>query len=709
MGLQDLKKRYYNRELGWLNFNRRVLYQARDKRLPLLERVFFLNIFHSNLDEFYMKRVGSLKQQILAGVTDNSIDGRTAQNQIDEIKKRAVKMNQEMSDLLLDEILPALEDNEIHMLRWKKLTPSEKKWAQDFFDSREFPVLTPMAVDIGHPFPVISNLTISLAVALRPPGSEEMQFARIKIPDIFPSWVPIPESVAKDGSGTRFISMVEMVKAQIKKLFPNMEIKDVMTFRVTRSIETDSDKEGAEDLLEIIEEEIKQRRYATMVRLEHGPKPDPWLLNFLMEEMGLDEGDIHPFPISLEFKDLSEVSKLKIPEHRFSPWSPVVPLMFQDEDSSMFHQIRNQDILVHHPYESFAASVEKFVEDAARDTDVVAIKMTLYRTGENSAIVRSLIKAAERGKQVICLVELTARMDEERNIQWAQQMENAGVHVGYGIVGLKIHAKLTLVVRREKDEFRSYCHIGTGNYHSITGKLYTDFGLFTAKPSVTSEVVEVFHFLTGRSLKTDYDKLLVSPINLKSSFLQLIANEISNAINKKPSGIIAKFNSLQDKDIIDALYSASQAGVPIELMVRGFSCLIPGKKGLSENISVTSMLGRFLEHSRVFWFRNGKKNEIDGKFFIGSADWMSRNLLRRVEVVSPIEDKSCKEKIWETLMVHREDKRLAWDMNSDGEYKQRKAKSGQDAEGSQARLMKITQKRNEIFQPRPKNNPNTMR
>jgi polyphosphate kinase len=656
-----------------------------------------------------MKRVGSLKQQILAGVTDTSIDGRTAQNQVDEIKKRAVKMNQEMSTLLIDEILPSLEEAQIHLLKWKKLSVSEKRWAEDFFNSRVFPVLTPMAVDIGHPFPVISNLTISLAVALTPPGSDDLQFARIKIPDIFPSWIKIPESVAKEGSSTRFVSMVEVVKSQIKKLFPNMEIKEVMTFRVTRSIETDSDKEGAEDLLEMIEEEIRQRRYAPMVRLEHGPKPDPWLLSFLMEEMGLGEEDIYPFPISLEFKDLSEVSKLKMPEHRFAPWSPVVPMAFQDEDSSLFHQIRNGDLVVHHPYESFAASVEKFVDDAALDPDVVAIKMTLYRTGENSAIVRSLIKAAERGKQVVCLVELTARMDEERNIQWAQQMENAGVHVVYGIVGLKIHAKLTLVVRREKDEFRSYCHIGTGNYHSITGKLYTDFGLFTAKPEITSEVVEVFHFLTGRSLKTDYKQLLVSPINLKSSFLQLIANEISNAINKKPCGIFAKFNSLQDKDIIDALYSASQAGVPIELVVRGFSCLIPGKKGLSENIKVTSVLGRFLEHSRVFWFRAGQKNEIDGKFFIGSADWMSRNLLRRVEVVTPIEDKAGKEKIWEALMIHKNDQRLTWDMGADGEYKQRKPKISDDQNGSQEQLMLITQQRNEIFQPRPKNNPNTLR
>jgi polyphosphate kinase len=659
---------FLNREIGWLKFNERVLFQASDARNPLLERIRFLNIFHSNLDEFFMKRVGGLQRQHYAHVNPISPDGLTPEDQLKMIRERVLVLKEDVHNLLTKDLLPQLQAQQIFLLDWGQLLDAEKVWAAQFFRDRIFSVLTPMAVDPGHPFPLISSLSTSLAVSLVAPGEEDLLFARIKIPDVFPTWVRIPNT---EPGLERFVSVLDIIRNHLDQLFPRMKIQNVMAFRVTRNADIETESEGVEDLLEMIEEEVKQRRFAEVVRLEHGPNPDPWLLEFLVEELDLTLDDVYGYPIALEYKNLNAVANLNLPLLKFKPWTPVTLPNLVDESSNILNAIKANDILVHLPYESFSTSVERMIVTASQDPMVVAIKMTLYRTSENSPIVNALIRAAEMGKQVVCLIELKARFDEERNIFWAQAMEKAGVHVVYGIVGLKTHAKLALVVRRERDEFRSYVHIGTGNYHSQTAKLYTDFGLFTARPEITSEVVEIFHYLTGRSLKTDYKQLLVAPVNMKARFIEMIRAEIDNHKAGKPSGIVAKFNNLEDKSIIEALYEASRAGVPIQLIVRGFSCLRPGTPDLSENIQVISIVGPFLEHSRVFYFRSGAATELEGQFFIGSADWMTRNLLGRVEVVAPVLDKSSRERIWEALMIMWSDQRLAWDMDSDGSYKLR--------------------------------------
>lgn len=656
---------FLNREVGWLKFNKRVLFQAKDERNPLLERLRFLNIFHSNLDEFFMKRVGGLQRQFYARLSTLSPDGLTAEEQLKMLRPRVLDLNEDIRQLLTQDLLPQLQKQQLYLLSWNDLTSAEKEWCKTFFRDRIFSVLTPMAVDPGHPFPLISNLSTSLAVSLQVPNEEDMLFARIKIPDVFPTWIRIPNT---DPGLERFVSVLEIIRQHLDQLFPRMQIQNVMAFRVTRNADIESDSEGVEDLLELIEEEVKQRKFAEVVRVEHGPNPDPWLLDFLIDELDLTPDDVYEFPVALEYKNLSALVNLNLPQLKYKPWTPVTQGQLADESANILNVIRSNDVLVHMPYESFSTSVERFILTASNDPTVIAIKMTLYRTNEESPIVHALIRAAETGKQVVCLIELKARFDEERNIYWAQAMEKAGVHVVYGIVGLKTHAKLAMVVRRERDEFRTYVHIGTGNYHSMTAKLYTDLGLLTARPEITNEVVEIFHYLTGRSLKTDYSQLLVAPITMKTRFIEMIKQEAENARQGLPSGIIAKCNSLEEKGIIEALYEASQAGVPIQLIVRGFSCLAPGVPGLSENIKLISIVGQFLEHSRVFYFRSGKTNELDGRFFIGSADWMARNLLGRVEVVAPVADKQAREKIWEALQIMVSDRRLTWDMDGNGDY-----------------------------------------
>ncbi len=681
-----------NREIGWLKFNRRVLALAQDPRTPLLERLRFLSIFRSNLDEFFMKRVGGLQRQWYAGVQTVAAEGLSVEDQLTKIRIKVLKYNQKIKHLLDKEIFLELKKENIELLKWADLQPAEKKWATDFFNQKVFPVLTPMAVDVGHPFPLISNLSLSLAVSLRLPNEEDLLFARIKIPQVFPNWL--------EASPQRFVSLVDVIRHHIDLLFPKMEIKNVMAFRVTRNIDIEAaDEEGVEDLLEMIEEEVKQRKFAEVVRIEHGPDPDPWLLQFIVQELDLGANDIYEYTQALEYFDLSALTSLPRPHLKYKPWSGVTLPPLADESVNIFNLIRTQDMLVHHPYESFKTSVERFVLTAADDPDVVALKMTLYRTGEKSSIVHALIRAAEKGKQVVCLIELKARLDEERNIFWAQEMEKAGVHVVYGIIGHKTHAKLTLVVRREKEEFRSYAHIGTGNYHPATSKLYTDLSFFSARPEIVSEVVEVFHYLTGRSLKSDYKKLLVAPINLKNSFLNLISEESENARQNKPARIIAKFNNLEDKHIIDALYKASTAGVQIDLIVRGFCCLIP-QASFSKNIRVYSVLGQFLEHSRVYYFSRGQADPIDGQFYISSADWMHRNLMGRVEVAAPIEDRALREKLFEFLNLILNDHRLCWEMDSKGAYKLRKPRKSQENSSCQDLLMERTKAKSLVLLPR---------
>ncbi len=655
---------FSSREIGWLNFNRRVLAEAEDSRNPLLERLKFLSISGSNLDEFFMKRVGGLKRHVAYGVSAKSSDGKTPLHQLQEIRQFVIPMIQDQGALYNKVLKPALVKEGIHLLSWNELTSREVESVKRYYNKNVFPVLTPLSVDPGHPFPFISNLSISLGVTLKHPGNEEKLFARVKVPKVLPQWI----RTDFEGQELRFVSLLDVIKENLEDLFPSMQVVGVMPFRLTRNADSDQDQEDAEDLLQAIEEELRQRRFAEVVRLEHGPKPDPWMLKFLMEELELTEDDLYETPGLLDFTDLSVIYDLGLPKLKFEPYNPVLIPAFAEDGSGMFNALKMGDQLVHHPFESFSASVEKFIHVASEDPKVLAIKMTLYRTGDNSPFIRAMIRAAEQGKQVVCLVELKARFDEERNIYWATELENAGVHVVYGVVGLKTHAKTVLVVRQEQEGLRCYCHIGTGNYNVVTSRFYTDVGLITAREEITNDVVEFFHYLTGHSLKSNYKNLLIAPVNMFSRFKTMIEREAEHAKAGRPAHIVAKFNNFEENDIAVALYAASQKGVDIDMIVRGFCCLRPGVPGMSERIRVTSIIGRFLEHSRIFYFRNGAKDPVDGDFYLGSADWMYRNLHARVEAIVPILDRSLKEKCWEILSLYLKEQRQAWQMRADGTY-----------------------------------------
>lgn len=655
---------FTSREIGWLNFNRRVLAEAEDPRNPLLERAKFLSISTSNLDEFFMKRVGGLKRHVAYGISPKSSDGKTPIHQLQEIRQVVQPMLRDQGICYQKVLKPSLESEGVCLLSWSDLSGKERSLVKKHFTKNIFPVLTPLSVDPGHPFPFISNLSVSLGVTLKHPQTEEILFARVKVPKVLPQWIRVdPESPQ-----LRFVSLLDVIKENLQDLFPSMQVLGVMPFRLTRNADSDQDQEDAEDLLEAIEEELRQRRFAEVVRLEHGPKPDPWMLQFLMGELEISEDDIYELPALLDYTDLSFLSDLNLPKLKFDSYNPVVPPAFAEEGAGLFTLIKKHDQLIHNPFESFSASVEKFIRVACDDPKVLAIKMTLYRTGDNSPIIRSLIRAAEEGKQVVCLVELKARFDEERNIYWATELENAGVHVVYGVVGLKTHAKTTLVVRQEPEGLKCYCHIGTGDYNATTSRFYTDLGLLTAREEITNDVVEFFHFLTGRSLKTHYQNLLIAPVNMFTRFKAMIEREADHAKAGRPAQIIAKFNNFEENDIAISLYGASQKGVDIDLVVRGFCCLRPGVKGLSDRIRVVSIIGRFLEHSRLFYFRNGAKDPVDGEFFIGSADWMYRNLHARVEAIVPVLDRSLRERCWELLQLCVKEQRQAWQMNGDGSY-----------------------------------------
>ncbi|MCW8133083.1 MAG: polyphosphate kinase 1 [Planctomycetota bacterium] len=659
---------FLNRELSWLEFNRRVLHEALDARTPLLERVRFLGIFNSNLDEFFMKRVGGLKRQIAAAVRLRTPDGLTLPEQMRQIRERITDQLSTQARAFRDDIRPALAKDGVHLLDWSALNEQERQFAERYFRENAFPVLTPLAVDPGHPFPFISNLSTSIGVLLTHPDREEELFARLKIPKVLPQWVQLEGC----GPGSRWVGLLDIIRAHIDLLFPNMKVLGLMPFKILRNAEVERDESDADDLLEMVEEEIRQRRFAQVVQLQHGPAPIPSMLRFLMDELELTEHDVYEMPGELDYTDLTPIANLDLPHLRYEPWTPVPPQGFDEEDVDVFSIIRTGDQLVHHPYESFPASVSRFIRAAADDPKVLTIKLTVYRTGENSPLIHDMIRAANNGKQVACLVELKARFDEERNIFWAHAMEKAGIHVVYGIVGLKTHCKTALVVRQEPEGLRCYAHFGTGNYNVSTAKLYTDFGLFTCRPELTQDLVELFNYLTGRSLKRDYKKLLVAPLAMKTRFLEMIEREIEHKKAGRPSAIIAKMNSLEERDIIGALYRASQAGVPVDLIVRGFCCLKPGVPGLSDNIRVTSVIGRFLEHSRVFYFRNGCEQPVDGLFYIGSADWMYRNLLARVEAIAPVEHRAGRERLWDVLQIMLNDRRQSWELQSDGSYVQRK-------------------------------------
>ncbi|MCM2348980.1 MAG: polyphosphate kinase 1 [Bacteriovoracaceae bacterium] len=678
---------FLNRDISWLHFNRRVLMEASDKRNPLLERLRFLIIFSSNLDEFVMKRVGYMKHQIASGFNHRSVDGRTTEEQLISIRKHINEDLERQRGTYL-ELVAELERNDIYIYDFEDLNKDDQDYLNGYFKRKIFPVLTPLSVDPGHPFPFISNLSYSLGMILRNPLTETVLFSRVKIPEVIPGLIALPKS--DNEKKNRFVTTVTLVRSNLDMLYPGMEIQQTVPFRVSRNADVDHREDDAQDLLILVEEGIKERRLAECVRLEIHRDTEPHMTNFLKDSLEIVDEDIYLMDFPIDFSILKSIVDLDLPELKFKPWSPIIPKAFF-ENTNIFNLIRQGDILLHHPYESFSGTVEKFISSAADDPHVLTIKMTLYRTGDNSPFIRNLIKAAEKGKQVVCLVELKARFDEQRNIVWAQKLEDAGVHVVYGILGLKTHTKTALIIRQEHDgEIMSYAHIGTGNYHSQTSNLYTDLGLLTCNKKICEEVVEVFNYLTGSSLKTDYSEILVAPINMKSTFMNKIQQEIKNKQEGKPARIIAKMNAMEDEVISEALYEASQAGVEVTLIVRGFCSLKPGVKGLSENIKVISLIGRFLEHSRVFYFSNGSADFHEGNFYIGSADWMHRNLHNRVELITPIHDLKLKEKLWDFINIMLQDNRQAWILNENGNYTQKSPAAGEEEIGTHNLLMKKT-------------------
>jgi polyphosphate kinase len=678
---------FLNRDISWLHFNRRVLSEASDERNPLLERLRFLIIFSSNLDEFVMKRIGYLKHQIISGFTHRSVDGQTPQDQLNAIRKHIsedlIKQRNIARDLIIE-----LKKKEIFLYEYSELQADEQEYCNNYFKRKVFPVLTPLSVDPGHPFPFISNLSYSLGMILKNPMTDTVLFSRVKIPEVIPGLIPLPK--AEGEKRFRFVSTMTIVRSNLHFLYPGMEIQQTVPFRVSRNADVDHREDEAQDLLILVEEGIKERRLAECVRLEIHKDTDPSMTSFLKDSLEILDDDVYEMDFPIDFGILKTIVDLDLTELKFKPWQPIIPKVFA-ENSNIFTLIRQGDMLVHHPYESFSGTVEKFISSAAEDPHVLTIKMTLYRTGDNSPFIKNLIRAAEKGKQVVALVELKARFDEQRNIVWAQKLEDAGVHVVYGILGLKTHTKTTLVIRQESDgESMSYAHVGTGNYHSQTSNLYTDLGLLTCNKKITEEVIEVFNYLTGSSLKTDYNEILVAPINMKSTFMNKIQQEIKNKKAGKPARIIAKMNAMEDEVITELLYEASSVGVEVILMVRGFCSLKPGMKGLSENIKVYSIIGRFLEHSRIFYFANGSDSYAEGDFYIGSADWMHRNLHNRVELIVPIFETRLKDKLWEFLDVVLRDNRQVWMLNEDGTYTQRVPAEGEEEVGTHVTMMNKT-------------------
>ncbi len=661
---------YLNRELSWLNFNGRVLAEAMDPRVPLLERLKFLSIFSTNLDEFYMVRVAGLRRRVSAAAAQFAGDALTPAEQLDAIHARVQELLDLRRKTLRDQLLPALAERGIGFVSMTALSKEELATVAQIFESQVFPVLTPLAVDPGHPFPYISNLSLSLAVEVRDPVTGKEHFARVKVPRSLPRWVRI-------GRENFVVPLEEVIGANLSALFPGMEVLRWFTFRVTRYSDLDLGQiDQPEDLLESIEEQVFQRRFGEVVRLELQRGLPDTMRELLLEEMGasdtqaiapLTESDVHDLDELLELGDLMTLASLDVPDLRDPPYTALVPAPLRDSATSIFDVIRERDLLVHHPFQSFTATVEQFLNAAAYDPQVLAIKLTLYRTGGEPAIVRALTDAAEQGKQVAVLIELQARFDEENNINFARTMESFGIHVAYGLPGLKTHAKTALVVRKDADGIRRYVHIGTGNYNSRNARLYTDLGLFTCNPLIGADISDLFNSLTGLSRKKSYRKLQVAPVSLRSSTLALIAREAEHARTGQGGRIIAKMNALVDYEVIAALYAASQAGVQIDLIVRGICCLVPGIPGISEHIRVISIVGRFLEHSRILYVRNAGKPE----YFIGSADWMPRNFDRRVEVNVPIEDLSLHGKLMCLLETCLSDNRQAWDLDANGVYTQR--------------------------------------
>ena len=652
----DLSEIWIDRDLGWLDFNDRVLAQALDERTPLLERAKFLAIFSSNLDEFFMKRIAVLRENL----TPERIQLLKA------IRERLLPSLGRQADCFRNVIVPGLVSYGITFARWQDLNPDQRRRASEYFDEQVSPALTPLVIDPVHPFPFLSNLSTSLTFSLQGRGIAESRYGRVKVPGTLKHWVEI----CTDGTpGYVLVPLHEIIRGNLNKLYLGMDLGPVTLFRVTRDAEVELDEDAGDTALtELVQEQIRQRRYEPVVRLEFASGTDPEIKASLAERFKLLPLDIYDASDELDFTSLFEIAGLDIPALRDRPWIPIAPYAFANADPDVFALIREKDVLVHHPYDSFDDTVEHFVSAAANDPQTVAVKMTAYRIGDDTPFVRSLIRAAETGKQVACAIEIKARFDEERNLLWAAELEKAGAHVTYGLRGLKTHAKTILVVRKEGDSLRSYVHIGTGNYHVRTARLYSDLGLFTCNPDVTRDVINLFHYLTGYSEPPAYTSLLVAPATMRPRFLDMVKREIDNRKLGRPARIVAKMNQLEDPDVIRALVEAAGAGVTIDLIVRGFCCLKPGVPGHTEGIRIRSIVGRFLEHARIFHFAAGQDDPVAGEFYIGSADWMQRNLSSRVEIVTPVWDPALKARLWELLDANLRDRRIAWVMSSDGSY-----------------------------------------
>lgn len=697
MTAKELLKKYknpdyfFNRDLSWVEFNRRVLEEALDPSLPLLEKVKFISIFHTNLDEFYMIRVSGLKEQVAANVLEPAIDGLTAREQLQKIEKCLKPMLDQVFELWLNKVVPDLRKNNIDICDYSNLTDGEKNKLTGYFKKEIYPVLTPLAFDPGRPFPYISNLSLSLAILVRKPNGEN-HFARVKVPSILPRLLRIDNILEPDKKiqtngnfSARFVWLGDLIRENLHLLFPGMEIIEAHRFRITRDTDIELQEDEADDLLSVIEENIRLRRFGKVVRLEVADKMPEFMLETLMENLQITSEDVHVLEGPLGLSDIMSLYDLPLHQHKFKPYYPVIPKAF-DEDEDIFTLLKQRDILLHHPYHSFSPVID-FIKEASVDPDVLAIKQTLYRVGPNSPIIKYLIEAAERGKQVAVLVELKARFDEENNIFWARELEKVGVHVVYGLVGLKTHAKMTLVVRKETEGVKRYVHLSTGNYNAVTAKVYTDFGYFTDDEDICTDVADIFNYLTGYSKQTDFKKLIVAPIDMREKFLSKINREIENVKAGGGGKLIFKLNSVVDPALICAMYEASSAGVEIILIVRGICCLIPGVKDLSENIKVISIVGRYLEHSRVYYFYNNGEEEI----YLSSADFMQRNLDRRVETAFPVEDQKLKDEIIRTLIkASLKDNKKARVLYPDMTYHKIKVDTGVKKVDSQEWLMNHT-------------------
>jgi len=682
--------RFLERELSWLDFNQRVLELAEDESLPLLERVNYLSIFASNLDEFFMVRVASLKRRVATGIAVPSASGLSPQEVLRKISERTGELQSRHADLFATAISKQLAEKGIQIVHWSTLNDEEREELHAYFSTQVFPVLTPLAVDPAHPFPYISGLSLNLAVVLRNPKNQAEHFARVKVPPLLPRFVKVP------GEQARYVPLEDVIGEFLGELFPGMDVLQHHTFRVTRNEDLEVDEDEGENLLVQLEKELLRRKFGPPVRLEVAEDIDQQVLSLLQRELDIDEHDVHHLPEPLDLKSLSSFAFLPIPELHFDPHQITTNRYLEadeDEAADIFASLREREVLVHHPYESFATSVQAFLEQAAADPQVLAIKQTLYRTSGDSPIVDALIDAAAAGKQVLALVEIKARFDEKNNIAWARKLESAGVHVVYGLVGLKTHCKLSLVIRQEGNQLRRYVHVGTGNYNPKTARYYEDLGLLTARPEVGEDLTKLFNLLSGYAMEPQYKSILTSPGGIRDGLTERIRRETEHHLAGKPARIRMKMNSLVDEKIIDELYLASSQGVPVEILVRGMCALKPGVPGLSETITVHSVLGRYLEHSRIVAFENAGDPEV----FIGSADMMHRNLDRRVETLVRLTQTDHIKELQELMDLAMGDQVALWVLQSSGDWVRRdRAENGEKLPDLQDELMARTLQKKRI-------------